>query len=199
MSEDRIAQLEARVAALEDIVRQRPVDPDFIYTPAEVAERLRCSRTNVYDLLTRKELAHIKVGAGNKGFKVRGSDLLFFIESRKEGGRPAASDGVQASQGVSLTEHSAFRADESRTVRPSDWLSTRPDRPCRMAQVSVANSVQQNCNSMAHANAMRLRHDSLTLLTEVTGYEQLAIRLPCGRHASPMRPSYLRVLVGEFL
>jgi hypothetical protein len=86
MSVDRITQLEGQIAALESLVLQRPIEGNELYTPAEVAAKLRCSKTNVYDLFNGGDLAVIKVGANNSGLRVKGSDLLSFVESRKEGG-----------------------------------------------------------------------------------------------------------------
>src|SRR5262249_50227033 len=62
------------------------IDPDKIYIVAEVAAILRCGKSNVYDLLYTGELACIPVGAGRKGRRVMGRDLLAFLDSRREGG-----------------------------------------------------------------------------------------------------------------
>jgi len=86
MQESRVAQLEERIAALETIVGQRPVDPDGLYTPTEVATWLRCGKTNVYDLMTQGELASTRVGAGKAGLRVRGSSLIAFLDERTDGG-----------------------------------------------------------------------------------------------------------------
>jgi hypothetical protein len=88
MSVDRVSELEDRVAALERLhkVDSSRIDPAALYTPSEVALLLRCSRTNAYDLLMSGELAKRPIGAGKKGFRVLGSDILAFLESRKEGG-----------------------------------------------------------------------------------------------------------------
>ena len=63
-----------------------PIEPTAIYTVAEIADRLRCSKTNVYDLIGQKELAVVRIGAGRGGIRVMGSDLLAFLASRREGG-----------------------------------------------------------------------------------------------------------------
>lgn len=82
-----LEDIERRLAAIE---MRQPLEPDRIYTIAEVAAWLRCSSTNVYDLMSAGELAFTRIGAGRKGFRVRGSDLLSFLDARKEGGpRPA--------------------------------------------------------------------------------------------------------------
>lgn len=78
--------LMARVAALEEIVLRLPINQDRIYTPAQVADWLQCSTTNVYRLIDSGELAYTRIGASKKGFKIKGSDLLAFLESRKVGG-----------------------------------------------------------------------------------------------------------------
>lgn len=62
------------------------IGPDRLYLVAEVADILRCGKTNVYDLLEKGALARTNVGAGHKGLRVRGSDLLAFLDDRREGG-----------------------------------------------------------------------------------------------------------------
>lgn len=62
------------------------VEPNKIYLPSEVADILRCGRTNVYDLMASGELATTSVGAGKKGKRVLGSAILAFLETRTEGG-----------------------------------------------------------------------------------------------------------------
>ena len=62
------------------------IEPDAIYTAKEVAEMLRCGLTNVYKLAKDGHLAVIRIGTGTKGFRFRGSDLLAFLDDRKEGG-----------------------------------------------------------------------------------------------------------------
>ena len=57
-----------------------------LYTPSEVAERLGCGKTNVYDLIESAALAVTRIGAGSRGMRVRGSDITDFLEARKEGG-----------------------------------------------------------------------------------------------------------------
>jgi excisionase family DNA binding protein len=83
------AALEARVAELEKRLGMAPtaaIDADALYTAQEAAERLRCGKTNVYDLMESGELAVTRTGAGRKGLRIRGSDLLAFLDARKEGG-----------------------------------------------------------------------------------------------------------------
>jgi hypothetical protein len=62
------------------------IEPDRLYLVAEVADILRCGKTNVYDLLGEGSLARTTIGAGKKGLRVRGSDLLAFLDARREGG-----------------------------------------------------------------------------------------------------------------
>lgn len=83
-----LEELEGRVAELEAVVIATAprIDPNGIYTVQEVAKLLRCGQTNVYELASSKQLAVVQVGAGKKGFRVRGSDLLAFLDSRKVGG-----------------------------------------------------------------------------------------------------------------
>lgn len=81
-----INELAERLAALEELVRQRPIDKDCLYTPTEVATWLRCGKSNVYDLMLSGDLASTRVGAGKAGKRVRGSDIAAFLEERTEGG-----------------------------------------------------------------------------------------------------------------
>lgn len=86
----RCASLEARVVALEARVGVTPpgrsIDPDALYTVLEAADRLRCGRSNLYDLLETGELAVTRIGAGRMGLRVRGSDLIAFLDARRDGG-----------------------------------------------------------------------------------------------------------------
>jgi Helix-turn-helix domain len=86
--DEKIRELEERVAALERMIRgdSSRIDAAALYTPDEVAVLLGCSRTNAYDLLMSGDLAKRPIGAGKKGFRVMGSDLLAFLDARKEGG-----------------------------------------------------------------------------------------------------------------
>jgi hypothetical protein len=83
----RVKELEAKIASLE-ATQSQPlrIDPDTVYTPAEVSLFLRCGKTNVYDLLTSGDLAVTRVGAGKHGLRVIGADLSAFLQSRKTGG-----------------------------------------------------------------------------------------------------------------
>jgi Helix-turn-helix domain len=65
-----------------------PIDPEYFYKPQEVAAGLRCSKTDVYDLMKVGKLARLHLGVGKSGFRVRGRDLINFIENNTEGGRP---------------------------------------------------------------------------------------------------------------
>jgi excisionase family DNA binding protein len=62
------------------------IEPDRVYTLDEVAELLRCSRANVHRLALKGQLASVRIGAGNAGYRVLGRDLLAFLESRRSGG-----------------------------------------------------------------------------------------------------------------
>lgn len=81
-------ELKSRIAELEAVVRQElpAIRSDFLYTPGEVALLLRCGKTNVYELMIRGDLASTKVGAGNKGLRIRGADITAFLDSRTGGG-----------------------------------------------------------------------------------------------------------------
>ena len=75
----------------DQIARPSPGQPKGVAakdhaTPAEVSVLLRCSTTNVYDLMSGGDMAFTRIGAGKKGFRVKGSDLRSFLDARKEGG-----------------------------------------------------------------------------------------------------------------
>lgn len=53
-----------------------------LLTVAEVAERLRCGRTHVYDLIARGELPVVDLGLGRAKSRIREDDLAAFIDSR---------------------------------------------------------------------------------------------------------------------
>lgn len=68
------------------------IDPEAIYNVKQVALRLDCKLTNVYDLINSRQLAHVPMGAGKKGIRVLGRDIIAFIESRRTGGpKPKSS------------------------------------------------------------------------------------------------------------
>jgi hypothetical protein len=97
----RIDQLELRLADLES---GRPtlnsIEPHGIYKVAQVARLLSCSQTNVYDLLKARSLASTRIGAGDKGLRIIGSDILAFLQSRKSGGpRPSLVDELRNESG----------------------------------------------------------------------------------------------------
>lgn len=88
---DACRELRRRLEALEASLAMSVAPPtriniDSIYTPAEASVILRCGKTNVYDLMESGELAVIRTGAGKKGYKVKGSDLILFLNERSEGG-----------------------------------------------------------------------------------------------------------------
>ena len=62
------------------------IDKDAIYTPNQVAGLLCCGKSNVYDLLGAGDLAVTRIGAKGKCFRIRGSDILAFLDERKTGG-----------------------------------------------------------------------------------------------------------------
>jgi excisionase family DNA binding protein len=87
MDPGRIEELEARIKDLEQLLRgPSRIEPDVLYTVAEASRLLGCGGVNVYNLLDSGDLARTRIGAGRKGFRVRGSDLLAFLEARREGG-----------------------------------------------------------------------------------------------------------------
>jgi hypothetical protein len=58
------------------------IEPDRLYRVNELIEILRCSKTNAYDLITRGDIRRTSVGSRGKGFRVRGSEILRFLEAR---------------------------------------------------------------------------------------------------------------------
>jgi excisionase family DNA binding protein len=85
---ERIAALEGRVSELERLISgsTRAVEPDRLYQVQDVAGYLGCGKTNVYDLIATRKLGVIRVGKGSKGYRVRGSDLLAFMDASRQGG-----------------------------------------------------------------------------------------------------------------
>jgi Helix-turn-helix domain len=85
--DQKLLALEERVAALERQLKgSSRIEPDVLYSVTEVARFLGCGKSNAYDLLLSGDLAKTPIGAGRKGLRVRGSDLLHFLDSRREGG-----------------------------------------------------------------------------------------------------------------
>ena len=70
------------------------IEENAIYTPAEVAELLRCGKTNIYDLINGGDIAVTRIGAGKKGFRLRGADIIDFLNARRTGGpKPQGTTG----------------------------------------------------------------------------------------------------------
>ncbi len=84
----KIAELEERIQALEQLLSADVcrILPDVLYSVSQTAGFLGCGKSNAYDLMLSGELARTRIGAGSKGLRVRGSDILAFLESRREGG-----------------------------------------------------------------------------------------------------------------
>lgn len=55
---------------------------------SEVAERLRCSTSNVYALLAQGRLKHFRVGAGKAGIRCSEEHVAEYLRSAERGGRP---------------------------------------------------------------------------------------------------------------
>ena len=55
---------------------------------AEVAKRLNCSLSNIYNLVDSGRLPVIATGAGGRGLRVTEEDLQAFIENGRHGRRP---------------------------------------------------------------------------------------------------------------
>lgn len=62
------------------------IHADRLYLAAEVATILRCGKSNVYNLALSGAIAKTSIGSGKKGFRFKGSDILLFLDDRKEGG-----------------------------------------------------------------------------------------------------------------
>lgn len=92
MNTQRLEELEERIESLEMLVRRQPINPDCLYTPAEVATWLRCGKTNVYELMLGGELASTRVGSGKAGKRIRGSDIAAFLDERTDGGPGSRGD-----------------------------------------------------------------------------------------------------------
>jgi hypothetical protein len=58
------------------------IDPDRLYA-AEVADILRCGKTNAYDLLGSKAITPTRIGSGGRGLRARGADILAFLDARR--------------------------------------------------------------------------------------------------------------------
>jgi excisionase family DNA binding protein len=56
----------------------------------EVAERLNCSLSNVYNLIESGKLPIVPTGARGKGYRVTETDLQAFIEQGRHARRPQA-------------------------------------------------------------------------------------------------------------
>lgn len=85
--DQKMIELEERIANLERLLKgPSRIEPDVLYSVAEVAAYLGCGKSNAYDLLLSGDLAKTPIGAGRKGLRVRGSDLLRFLDTRREGG-----------------------------------------------------------------------------------------------------------------
>lgn len=89
----RITAIELRLSGQSDAVLSR-IASTALYTPQEVADILRCGKSNVYELITSGELAVIRVGAGKHGMRIKASDIDAFLESRRTGG-PTAPGGFK--------------------------------------------------------------------------------------------------------
>lgn len=79
-AEDKIDALVRRVESLE--ARLGVPQPEILLTAGEVAGRLRCGVTNVYDLIASGDLEAVRTGAGKKGYRVSGPALRAFLERR---------------------------------------------------------------------------------------------------------------------
>lgn len=86
---DPLAQAARVLRELADVLEaeasRQPIlgDAEKLLTVAEVAERLSCSRSTVYEWLESGELNALKIGDGGKGWRVRQADLAVFIATRR--------------------------------------------------------------------------------------------------------------------
>lgn len=58
----------------------------FLMTVAEVAKRLQCSESFVYQLLSSGELKHYGLGQGQGGKRISEEQLEEYLASRERGG-----------------------------------------------------------------------------------------------------------------
>ena len=58
---------------MADRIDLQPASERRALRPQEVADQLRCGKTNVYDLMERGDLATTRTGAGRKGLRVMGA------------------------------------------------------------------------------------------------------------------------------
>jgi len=58
-----------------------PLTGDKVFTIPEVAAYLKVSRSKIYDLVSRKEIPHVKVG---RNVRIRESDLQRWVELQIE-------------------------------------------------------------------------------------------------------------------
>jgi excisionase family DNA binding protein len=61
------------------------INPDTFYTCKDAAALLRVGQSTVYDMIRSGDVATVRTGTA-KGYRIKGADLLAWIDSRKEGG-----------------------------------------------------------------------------------------------------------------
>jgi excisionase family DNA binding protein len=66
------------------------VEPDRVYTVPQVAELLHVGAETVRRWLRRGELQGFMLGGTKLGYRVRGSELLRFIQEREQAAKRAA-------------------------------------------------------------------------------------------------------------
>jgi excisionase family DNA binding protein len=54
----------------------------------EVAERLNCSESFVYEVIASGELKHYRLGKGQGGIRLGEAQLAEFLSKREKGGQP---------------------------------------------------------------------------------------------------------------
>lgn len=83
--------LEARLEALEARLGRSTsaIEPEAIYSLKAAAARLGIGLSSLYEIVDAGDIAVVRLGS-KKGFRIKGSDLAAFLDSRREGGpRPA--------------------------------------------------------------------------------------------------------------
>jgi len=66
------------------------MEPDRVYTVPEVADLLRVGQETVRRWLRRGELQGFMLGGTKLGYRVRGAEILRFLEARERQAKPAA-------------------------------------------------------------------------------------------------------------
>lgn len=67
-----------------------------LLTVAEVADWLRVSRSTVYEIVGRGDIAGFKIGAQNGGIRIAEEDVLDYLEKNRVSGRQNGEEHNQS-------------------------------------------------------------------------------------------------------